>query len=167
MKVVKRSAEEIEKELEQKLKADLEEIDIHPDEQEFWEKYEITEIQGLRDISGGIFIRKADQEKSGLPEEWIGSWLYATNKKVYDEKIKEGYELVALHPEYKVPCLFKPRKPEDKPNDWFWSPEKRERRKSKAYEWFLPPIEDKRDFNAGEWDGWFVPPKKRNKYGKR
>ena len=151
-----RSPEEIEEELTQKLEKDLKEIGLHPDNSEFWEKYEIIEIPGLRDISDGIHIRKADQEKSGLPKEWIGSWIYATNVKVYENKIKDGYELVALHPEYKIPCLFKPIKPEEESNEWFWSPEKRERRKAKVYKWFLPPIEENREFNVKKWDGWII-----------
>ena len=157
---MKRGPEEIEKELGQKLEDDLKEIGLHPDDPEFWEKYGITEIPGLRDISEGINIRKVDQEKSGLPGEWIGLWIYATNEKVYEEKLREGYELVALHPEYMIPCLFKPIKSEERTDEWFWSPEKRKRRKAKGYEWFLPPIEEKKDFDTDKWDGWFVPPKK-------
>ncbi len=161
---MKLSAEEIEKELAQKLEDDLKEVGLRPDDPEFWEKYEITEVPGLRDISEGIHIRKVEQEKSGLPEEWIGSWIYATNKKVYKKRLREGYEVVALHPEYKVPCLFKPVKAEEKSGEWFWSPEKREKRKAKMYEWFLPPIEGKMEFDVNKWDGWFVPPiEKKNK----
>ncbi len=136
---MKKTSEQIKNELQIRLNRDIAQIGIHPDNPEFWEKYTLKEAPGIkRDISDGIFIRRVDQEKWGLPAEWIGSWIYATNEKLYKEKIAEGYELVVLHKEYKLPCLFKCI--EKGVTEEFWAPDKR--KVEQSFDWLIPLEEE-------------------------
>ncbi|TET11181.1 TIGR02266 family protein [Candidatus Aerophobetes bacterium] len=135
---LKKTAKPIRKKLQLRLNRDIAQVGIHPDYLEFWEKYTLKEAPGIkRDISDGIFIRRVEQKEWGLPVEWIGSWIYATNEELYKEKIAEGYELVALHKEYKIPCLFKCM--EKGATEEFWAPDKREVEQN--FDWLLP-LED-------------------------
>ncbi|UCD85413.1 MAG: TIGR02266 family protein [Deltaproteobacteria bacterium] len=134
-----KTSEKVGKELQLRLKRDLAQIGIHPDYLEFWAKYTLEEAPGIeRDISDGLFIRSTEQEKWGLPEEWIGSWIYATNEGLYKEKMAEGYELVALHKKYKIPCLFKCV--EKGVTEEFWAPDRREVEQN--FDWLLPLEEE-------------------------
>ena len=99
---------------------------LKPDSPEFWEKHTIHEIPGIKDCSRGIFVRKDEQLEFGVER---GTYIWVTNKKLYEKKKEEGFKIIAFHKKHRIPCMFKPMDPNVAHYDWFENPgEKDDRR---------------------------------------
>ena len=114
--------------LNPKYKKKLEEAvkKLNPDSDEYWETHTIEKIEGINyDIKDGVKIRRADQEK------WyweLGSYIWVTNKGLYEKLKKEDYTIIGFHPDYTIPLMFKENEGEQLP-DWFAPPIEIDRKK--------------------------------------